>query len=174
MGFGLLLFFSSLLFLFNFGINSLNEEFIVFSVLVLIFYYLYVSLKKFIKFQLFYKVEYAYFVFLYLLKFNLYLISSFLKLLNILEFKIFNDNIFNIYNYFLTSLKNNYNKRYVVASNFLRNFVLIFNLNVNTFLFNFVIENFYFIFLRLSINYSFIPNVESINYNRNLVWTLSS
>src|ERR1700735_262429 len=69
-------------FFFNLSIIFFNEEFLIGLNLVLFFLVLFSALKKIIKFLFFYKIEYIYFSFLYLIKVYIFLSTSVVKLVN--------------------------------------------------------------------------------------------
>ena len=151
------------LFFVNQGIVLLNEEFLIFLSLVLLFIVLFNSLSKMLKFFMFSNVEKIYFTFLYVILVNMninkktknffyYLFLDFYYFINY-EFLFLFFYSFNV----LSSLYYNVNLFFFKKLN---NFIFK---NLSTFSFSF--NNFNFLFINLK-NYFLNTNLFNLNLNK--------
>jgi len=107
-----------IIFLSNLGIIFINEEFIICLSLLLFFYLFFYNFKLIIKSFFFYKIEYIYFIFQYLINVNIQTIS--LLLINI---NLYNKNInllFLVEYYSGILIRQNFNKFNFILNLFLK------------------------------------------------------
>lgn len=160
--------------LFDLNVLFINEEFLIFICMSILFFLLFTSARKFINFSFFLRIEFIYFFFIYLILLNIKLIEKMLNLISIENLKLDSLILVELYNFFSESVKELSNSEKLISLFLTKNIVALMNTNIfsSLLLYNssdFIIKHTYFnntiskLIELKDINYSSITVKNSIN-----------
>ncbi len=167
MFFFLLLIYSLSLFflLFDLNIFFVNEELLIFICMSILFILLTSSIKKLVKFSLFFRIEFIYFFFIYLILLNVKLIDRLLSFISLENLKLNSLILSEIYSFYNESIIEFSNSIKFINLFLIKNFIIL--LNSNILFFNVFINSRDFFIKLLKINDKLFQYFElkDINYN---------
>lgn len=121
----------SLLFvLFDLNVLFVNEEFLIFICMSILFFLLVSSARKFVNFSFFLRIEFIYFFFIYLILLNIKLIEKMLSLISLENLKLDTLILSELYNFFSESVKDLSFSEKLINLYLIKNIVLLFNSNI--------------------------------------------
>lgn len=121
----------SLLFvLFDLNVLFVNEEFLIFICMSILFFLLVSSARKFVNFSFFLRIEFIYFFFIYLILLNIKLIEKMLSLISLENLKLDTLILSELYNFFTESVNDLISSEKLVNLYLTKNIILLFNSNI--------------------------------------------
>lgn len=166
--------FSLFFLLFDLNIFFVNEELLIFICMSILFILLTSSIKKFIKFNLFFRIEFIYFFFIYLILLNIKLIDKLLNFISLENLKLNTLILAEIYNFYNESINEIFNSGKLINLFLIKNIVLLLNSNIffsRVFSFSYdfftklikINDGFFQYFELKDINYNFFINIPVLN-----------
>lgn len=116
--------------LFDFNVLFINEEFLTFISMSILFFLLVASARKFVNFTFFLRIEFIYFFFIYLILLNIKLIEKMLNLISMENLKLDTLILAELYNFFLESVNELSNSEKLVNLFLTKNIILLINSNI--------------------------------------------
>lgn len=167
MFFFLLIVYSLSLFFLFFDLNIffINEEFLIFISMSILFALLTSSTKKFIKFNLFFRIEFIYFFFIYLITLNIKLINKLLGFISFENLKLNSLILADIYNFYNESINEITRSGKLINSFLVKNIILLLNSNI---FFSYILttsSDFFIRFCKIRDNFFQYFDLRDINYN---------
>lgn len=171
----------SLLFvLFDLNVLFVNEEFLIFICMSILFFLLVSSARKFVNFSFFLRIEFIYFFFIYLILLNIKLIEKMLSLISLENLKLDTLILSELYNFFSESVHELISSEKLINLYLTKNIILLFNSNIfssyilpfsNDFFIKYIISNNNIIehFELKDINYSFSINKITLDNTSKLL-----
>lgn len=134
--------------LFDLNVFFINEEFLIFICMSILFFLLFTSARKFINFSFFLRIEFIYFFFIYLIILNIKLIEKMLNLISIENLKLDSLILVELYSFFSEAVKEMSNIEKLVSLFLTKNIIILMNTNIFSSILlsnssDFVIKHFY-------------------------------
>lgn len=159
---------------FDFNVLFVNEEFLIFICMSILFFLIFSGARKFINFSFFLRIEFIYFFFVYLILLNIKLIEKMLSLVSLENLKLDTLILTELYNFFSESVNELSNSEKLINLFLTKNIVLLINFNIfsslilpfsSDYFIKYSVLNgkFYQHFELKDINYSFITNKISLD-----------
>src|SRR3546814_422329 len=160
--------------LFDLNIFFVNEELLIFICMSILFILLTSSIRKFIKFNLFFRIEFIYFFFIYLILLNIKLIDKLLNFISLENLKLNSLVLAEIYNFYNESIVEISNSSKLINLFLIKNIVLLLNSNI---FFSYIFTASYDFFIKLvkinndlfqyfelkDVNLNFFINISTLN-----------